>query len=187
MGGQQLGICVETRRNADWLVWVAVVVDGSLEPPVLHGRLRSDATEEDAKKEALYIVGRRYSPSEVEHARWVSSDRVPLLAHAAMTDTLTRSLRLAVPRTNLNRRPPLRKRRMSPGRSRMLSLIKEHGDLCCWCKKVCLLDVNPQHPDRATVEHLVPRSRGGSDRRENLRVACYACNHARGDGDRPLP
>lgn len=184
MGGQQLGICVETRRNADWIVWVAVVLDGSLDPPVLHGRLRAHATEADAKAAALWIVERRYSPSEARHARWVTADRVPLMAHAAMTDTLTRSLRLTPARTNLDRRPPLRKRAMSPGRARILSLIKEHGDTCCWCQKVCLLDVDPQHPDRATVEHLVPRSKGGSNRRENLRVACYACNHKRGDMSR---
>jgi hypothetical protein len=31
------------------------------------------------------------------------------------------------------------------------------------------------------VEHLIPRSRGGSDRVSNLVLACHACNQAKGD------
>lgn len=31
------------------------------------------------------------------------------------------------------------------------------------------------------IEHLVPRSRGGSDRIANLTLACHACNQAKGD------
>jgi 5-methylcytosine-specific restriction endonuclease McrA len=31
------------------------------------------------------------------------------------------------------------------------------------------------------VEHIVPKSRGGSNRVSNLTIACHACNHAKGD------
>lgn len=31
------------------------------------------------------------------------------------------------------------------------------------------------------VEHIVPKSRGGSDRISNLTIACHACNQAKGD------
>ena len=34
---------------------------------------------------------------------------------------------------------------------------------------------------RGTVEHIVPRSRGGSDRIDNLAWACYECNQKRGN------
>lgn len=54
-------------------------------------------------------------------------------------------------------------------RERMLA---EHG-LCYWC---CLQVTAAD----ATVEHLVPRSRGGTNRRENLVLACFWCNWARG-------
>jgi hypothetical protein len=43
---------------------------------------------------------------------------------------------------------------------------------CAYCQ---------QPSARLEVEHLVPRSRGGSDRISNLVLACHACNQAKGD------
>lgn len=36
-----------------------------------------------------------------------------------------------------------------------------------------------------TVDHVVPRARGGGDALANLRAACSACNYARGAGEAP--
>ncbi len=36
---------------------------------------------------------------------------------------------------------------------------------------------------RATIDHFIPRSQGGSDRWDNLIAACQRCNKARGDED----
>jgi len=33
-----------------------------------------------------------------------------------------------------------------------------------------------------TIDHIVPLSRGGTNRRENLTVACFRCNRAKSDG-----
>jgi 5-methylcytosine-specific restriction endonuclease McrA len=33
-----------------------------------------------------------------------------------------------------------------------------------------------------TIDHIVPLSRGGTNRRENLTVACSRCNRAKSDG-----
>ena len=48
---------------------------------------------------------------------------------------------------------------------------------CCHC------DIALYWPS-FTVEHLLPRSRGGSDAIENLRPSCGHCNYAR--GNKPL-
>jgi hypothetical protein len=32
-----------------------------------------------------------------------------------------------------------------------------------------------------TIDHFIPRCDGGTDEIENLRLACYACNHTKGD------
>jgi 5-methylcytosine-specific restriction endonuclease McrA len=36
-----------------------------------------------------------------------------------------------------------------------------------------------------TFDHVVPLSKDGEDSPLNLVIACYRCNHHRGDGDAP--
>jgi hypothetical protein len=49
---------------------------------------------------------------------------------------------------------------------------------CCWCGTHCIPE--PGHSNSATIEHVTPRSLGGSDEWENLAMACAHCNHRRG-------
>lgn len=44
---------------------------------------------------------------------------------------------------------------------------------CNWCH--CLLT-----EETATIEHIIPIARGGLDNRNNMTLACEACNKARG-------
>lgn len=44
---------------------------------------------------------------------------------------------------------------------------------CHYCGK-------PLTYDQATLDHVVARVNGGSDRIENLVIACYDCNHDKG-------
>jgi hypothetical protein len=46
------------------------------------------------------------------------------------------------------------------------------GERCVWCSAA-------SWPRDRTVEHLLPRSRGGRDGAHNLLPACRACNRAR--------
>jgi hypothetical protein len=46
------------------------------------------------------------------------------------------------------------------------------GGRCVWCSREAW-------PRDRTVEHLLPRSRGGRDATHNLLPACKACNRAR--------
>ena len=68
------------------------------------------------------------------------------------------------------------------GRSKIRrDAIFERDNYTCWiCERRC----NPRDivpADLApTVDHLIPRARGGSDDPENLATACFACNSKRG-------
>src|SRR4051794_18301682 len=55
---------------------------------------------------------------------------------------------------------------------RALELTERDGPNCIWCG-------GEPWPRDMTVEHLVPRSRGGRTQPENLAVACRRCNRAR--------
>lgn len=54
--------------------------------------------------------------------------------------------------------------------SQLARVIAVYGDKCCYCDSI-----------PTTVEHLIPRSRGGTNHISNLRPSCHTCNHRKGD------
>ena len=61
----------------------------------------------------------------------------------------------------------------SKQRKRKGSQVREKYDPCCyWCGK-------PLSLSEQTLEHMIPRSKGGGNNLENLRLACRQCNSSR--------
>jgi len=58
-------------------------------------------------------------------------------------------------------------------------LAEAQGWRCCYCG--VRLNETACHPASATLEHVVPVSRGGLDHEHNLVVACLDCNAWRAD------
>ena len=56
--------------------------------------------------------------------------------------------------------------------ARVREIWRRDGERCVWCGGA------PWERDR-TIEHLLPRSRGGTSASYNLLPACRACNRAR--------
>ena len=56
------------------------------------------------------------------------------------------------------------------------------GGCCAYCGVVTrrLAKGLSRAPDLATLDHVIPRSQGGPLSRENLVLACQACNNQRG-------
>ena len=57
-------------------------------------------------------------------------------------------------------------------RNRKARLLEEYGPQCCYCKEWF-------PPEQLTIEHLIAKCDGGSNCYENLRLACFPCNHGR--------
>lgn len=55
----------------------------------------------------------------------------------------------------------------------ILRLIARDGDQCVWCSTHLTLE-------KITLDHVVPHGQGGSNRLENLLLACESCNGRRG-------
>lgn len=56
---------------------------------------------------------------------------------------------------------------------------------CCYCGIKVIragLDQPDDAPDTATVDHVTPRSAGGSHAMKNLVTCCRRCNNRKGDG-----
>lgn len=49
---------------------------------------------------------------------------------------------------------------------------------CVYCARKCDESCSKA---RATIDHILPRSRGGSSRYENLVTACFSCNGKKRD------
>jgi 5-methylcytosine-specific restriction endonuclease McrA len=49
-------------------------------------------------------------------------------------------------------------------------VLRRDGHRCAYCRR-----------SAATVDHILPRSRGGPDTWENLVACCVRCNHLKGD------
>jgi hypothetical protein len=65
-------------------------------------------------------------------------------------------------------------RRIGTRRRQMLAVIARDGSECVWCG----LGLAYDHP-KATLDHVRPQSKDGSDKIGNLLLACDDCNYAR--------
>ena len=52
---------------------------------------------------------------------------------------------------------------------------------CCWCS--LSMDRTGKGGRGITLDHILPRAKGGTDDEVNLTAACRLCNAARGDMD----
>lgn len=53
------------------------------------------------------------------------------------------------------------------------AVLAAHGRICHLCGQT----------GATTADHVIPRSKGGTDAMDNLRPAHHGCNSARGDAD----
>lgn len=62
------------------------------------------------------------------------------------------------------------------------SLIHKYGLHCFYCGRRVVRTILIL-PQQATIEHIIPKSKGGKTELDNLTIACFACNQEKGDGD----
>lgn len=60
-------------------------------------------------------------------------------------------------------------------------MIANNGNAQChYCKIICRLSFSNEFKNSATIDHKIPRSKGGTNARENLVIACNGCNNLKG-------
>lgn len=60
-------------------------------------------------------------------------------------------------------------------------VFKRDGMRCHYCKLTVSRDVTQEHPRHATLDHMTPVARGGSNADDNLVCACRRCNNVKGN------
>jgi hypothetical protein len=72
----------------------------------------------------------------------------------------------------------------APGPSKIEKLRAQHGDDCWWCFKPIDFRAEARKTRRPSVEHLQPRSKGGTNALDNLRLCHPGCNKQLADRTR---
>lgn len=69
------------------------------------------------------------------------------------------------------------------GRHYKVALLQQkNGNKCAICNCEMLFEREfEKSPMFATIDHIVPVSKGGANRLTNLRLACFLCNNKRGN------
>lgn len=60
-------------------------------------------------------------------------------------------------------------------------VIERDGRRCGWCEREVFEDVPQTAANRLTIDHRVPKAKGGTNHLSNLLVACGACNKRKAD------
>lgn len=63
-------------------------------------------------------------------------------------------------------------------------LLMKYGFTCYWCGKE--VKESGKREVKATVDHLVPVSKGGTHAEHNLVIACEPCNNLKADKNIPI-
>lgn len=66
------------------------------------------------------------------------------------------------------------------GQRLALLVVATWGNTCHLCRRPIDLSLSRRDPQGMSIDHLTPRSRGGSNAVENLRPAHLVCNVRRG-------
>jgi 5-methylcytosine-specific restriction endonuclease McrA len=70
-------------------------------------------------------------------------------------------------------------------RRALVDYLRDRDGDRCFCRRKMRFDVstgvNGEDDRGATIDHIIPRSKGGSDDLSNLRLACWECNRRRGN------
>lgn len=65
-------------------------------------------------------------------------------------------------------------------KARLMTLFNKQAGCCAYCGEVMEIDTCNK-PMSATIDHIIPRSKGGKDEIFNLVAACRQCNTEKGN------
>ena len=70
---------------------------------------------------------------------------------------------------------------MSIERSIRMALIDEYGGRCFYCGiEIYVANLGPRSDSMFNVDHKIPKSRGGTNKKDNLVCSCRKCNYSKG-------
>lgn len=118
-------------------------------------------------------------------ARWVKDCRMcgdTFVRPRGSFCTLTCALDYAAITRTSNERPSTDWKLAPSARKRIIAhLLERDGSSCAICRARIDLTASRRDPGMASIDHVIPRSAGGSNDMSNLRLAHLGCNSSRGN------
>lgn len=130
-----------------------------------------------ARSRASYYVNPENRSARVRRYRRENVDDIRAKDSIRYERDKPRRIELATEAVH-RRRALMQSTKLLPGIT-IRALRVKHGDLCCYCSVTMTFEPSRDRrfiPDKATLEHVVPLSRGGLHDWENTRLACWQCN-----------
>lgn len=97
-------------------------------------------------------------------------------AYRLLADQSPEAAAILAPRLGVEWPPPKRTSGYGPSKNTRQAVYERDNFTCVKCG----LDMRDT-PELLTVDHKLPWSKGGSNRRGNLQTMCWDCNNAKGD------
>lgn len=69
--------------------------------------------------------------------------------------------------------------------NRKVILLLDYNHRCAICNITVDFSKPDAHPNKATIDHIRPLAKGGSDTKENLQLLCFPCNNKKADTYEP--
>lgn len=85
----------------------------------------------------------------------------------------------------MNKRDPFNPKR----KKRLVYLLRRRDGDKCFCGNLIdfsLSKIDPNHKKAPSIDHVIPRSEGGSNKISNLRLAHRICNERRANRERKI-
>jgi 5-methylcytosine-specific restriction endonuclease McrA len=64
-------------------------------------------------------------------------------------------------------------------RGPIVDLFNDQSGICCYCTEPMVLELGKDNT--ATIDHIVPKSKGGPNKESNYAAACFLCNSKKGN------
>jgi 5-methylcytosine-specific restriction endonuclease McrA len=59
-------------------------------------------------------------------------------------------------------------------------IFERDGYRCYLCGTTVVIHIEDGHPNKATIDHVIPLSKGGGHTEENVKTCCFECNNLKG-------
>jgi 5-methylcytosine-specific restriction endonuclease McrA len=135
-----------------------------------HGKLQAEIWRTNNPRPEFYLYKCDWCQEEIKHHTWLGG---PKKYHA--------NCALEARQVRYRAKTTRKRSNVKPSRVSIELLVSTYGAICWICNSAIDMDLPRTNRFGATVDHVIPLSKGGSDDFDNLKLAHWICNIRKSD------